>query len=81
MQSVKLWKGLDCGIISTLYHIIWFFLGWWGYFNVIMNEDEKIRGLLVYLIEYEDFTFCINFCHLFISIIKEVHSLVRMKNI
>ncbi|XP_059285583.1 uncharacterized protein LOC132039048 [Lycium ferocissimum] len=36
-----------------------------GDFNVIMNEDEKIGGLLVYPDEYEDFAFCVNSCELF----------------
>nr|XP_016461422.1 PREDICTED: uncharacterized protein LOC107784758 [Nicotiana tabacum] len=36
-----------------------------GYFNVVLNEEEKIGGLLVYLPEYEDFAFCVNSCGLF----------------
>ncbi|XP_060216615.1 uncharacterized protein LOC132644079 [Lycium barbarum] len=36
-----------------------------GDFNFIMNEDEKIGGLPVYLDEYEDFAFCITSCELF----------------
>ncbi|XP_060183152.1 uncharacterized protein LOC132613118 [Lycium barbarum] len=35
-----------------------------GYFNVIMNEEEKIGGLPVYPAEYEDFAFCVNSCEL-----------------
>ncbi|XP_075084929.1 uncharacterized protein LOC142168166 [Nicotiana tabacum] len=36
-----------------------------GDFNVILNEEEKIGGLLVYPPEYEDFSFCVNSCELF----------------
>ncbi|XP_075081945.1 uncharacterized protein LOC142166460 [Nicotiana tabacum] len=36
-----------------------------GDFNVILNEDEKIGGLLVYPPEVEDFALCVNFCCLF----------------
>lgn len=36
-----------------------------GDFNVILHEEEKIDGLLVYLQEYEDFAFSINSCELF----------------
>ncbi|XP_055814452.1 uncharacterized protein LOC129884128 [Solanum dulcamara] len=36
-----------------------------GDFNVIMHEDEKIGGLPVFPIEYEDFAFCINSCELY----------------
>ncbi|XP_049357066.1 uncharacterized protein LOC125821728 [Solanum verrucosum] len=36
-----------------------------GDFNVIMEEDEKISGLLVYPQEYEDFALSINSCELF----------------
>ncbi|XP_059288673.1 uncharacterized protein LOC132042062 [Lycium ferocissimum] len=35
-----------------------------GDFNVIMHEEEKIGGLLVYPAEYEDFAFCMNSCEL-----------------
>ncbi|KAK4713608.1 hypothetical protein R3W88_019515 [Solanum pinnatisectum] len=33
-----------------------------GDFNVIMNDEEKIRVLPVYPTEYKDFDFCINSC-------------------
>lgn len=36
-----------------------------GDFNEVMNEEEKIEGLLAYPNDYEDFTFCINSCELF----------------
>nr|XP_018626573.1 uncharacterized protein LOC108945273 [Nicotiana tomentosiformis] len=36
-----------------------------GYFNMILNEEERIGGLPVYPPEYEDFAFCINSCELF----------------
>ncbi|XP_075101068.1 uncharacterized protein LOC142176735 [Nicotiana tabacum] len=36
-----------------------------GDFNVVLNEEEKIGGLPVYPLEYEDFTFCVNSCGLF----------------
>ncbi|KAH0655412.1 hypothetical protein KY285_030294 [Solanum tuberosum] len=36
-----------------------------GDFNVVLHEEEKIDGLLVYPQEYEDFVFCINSCELF----------------
>ncbi|XP_070038372.1 uncharacterized protein [Nicotiana tomentosiformis] len=36
-----------------------------GDFNVVLHEEEKIGGLLVYLPEIEDFAFCINSSGLF----------------
>ncbi|XP_019237891.1 PREDICTED: uncharacterized protein LOC109218029 [Nicotiana attenuata] len=36
-----------------------------GDFNVILHEDEKIRGLPVHPPKYEDFVFCVNSCGLF----------------
>ncbi|XP_070045606.1 uncharacterized protein [Nicotiana tomentosiformis] len=36
-----------------------------GDFNVILSEEEKIRGQPVYPPEYEDFAFCVNSCGLF----------------
>lgn len=35
-----------------------------GDFNVILNTEEKIGGLLVYPSEYEYFSYCINSCGL-----------------
>lgn len=35
-----------------------------GDFNVILSDEEKIGGLLVYPGEYMDFLFCINSCDL-----------------
>ncbi|XP_060194932.1 uncharacterized protein LOC132624122 [Lycium barbarum] len=35
-----------------------------GDFNVILNEEKKIGGLLVFPSEYEDISFCINSCEL-----------------
>ncbi|XP_009758093.1 uncharacterized protein [Nicotiana sylvestris] len=36
-----------------------------GDFNVVLGEEEKIGGLPVYPLEYEDFAFCVNSCGLF----------------
>ncbi|XP_075076724.1 uncharacterized protein LOC107810356 [Nicotiana tabacum] len=36
-----------------------------GDFNVILHEDEKIGGLPVHPLEYEDFAFCVYSCGLF----------------
>ncbi|XP_070054785.1 uncharacterized protein [Nicotiana tomentosiformis] len=36
-----------------------------GEFNVVMHEDEKIGGLLVYPPEYDEFAFCVNSSGLF----------------
>ncbi|XP_070040911.1 uncharacterized protein [Nicotiana tomentosiformis] len=36
-----------------------------GDFNVILNEEDKIGGLLVYPPEYEGFECCVNSCGLF----------------
>ncbi|XP_070031882.1 uncharacterized protein [Nicotiana tomentosiformis] len=36
-----------------------------GDFNVVFSEEEKIGGLLVYPLEYEDFAFCVNSCGMF----------------
>ncbi|XP_060170567.1 uncharacterized protein LOC132601499 [Lycium barbarum] len=58
-DRLALWDSLYCmsnGMTSP------WLLG--GDFNVIMNEDERIGGLLLYPQEYEDFTFCINSCEL-----------------
>lgn len=42
-----------------------------GDFNVILHEEEKINGLLVYPQEYEDFAFYVNSCELFHIRFKE----------
>ncbi|XP_070040187.1 uncharacterized protein LOC142177359 [Nicotiana tabacum] len=36
-----------------------------GDFNVIFSEEDKIGGLSVYPLEYEDFSFCVNSCGLY----------------
>lgn len=44
-----------------------------GDLNVILNDEEKLRGLLVYTKEYEDFAFCVNSCELFDVNFKGIH--------
>ncbi|XP_070031692.1 uncharacterized protein [Nicotiana tomentosiformis] len=36
-----------------------------GNFNMLLHEDEKIGGLPVHPLEYENFAFCVNSCGLF----------------
>ncbi|XP_060170365.1 uncharacterized protein LOC132601283 [Lycium barbarum] len=36
-----------------------------GDFNVILSDEEKLGGLLVTLVECEDFAYCVNSCDLF----------------
>ncbi|XP_060183615.1 uncharacterized protein LOC132613564 [Lycium barbarum] len=58
-ERLNLWDSLYCQAANlTLPWLIG------GEFNVILNEEEKIRGLPVYPQEYEDFAFCINSCDL-----------------
>ncbi|KAK4729999.1 hypothetical protein R3W88_022987 [Solanum pinnatisectum] len=59
-ERIELWN--DLYYINDQYSEPWM-VG--GNFNVILGEDEKIRGLPVYIQKYEDFAFCINFCALF----------------
>ncbi|XP_075099054.1 uncharacterized protein LOC142175943 [Nicotiana tabacum] len=56
----KIWLFLDVVVQWDVRYGIT--LGGCRDFNVILNEEEKISGLLVYLPEYEDFTFCVNSC-------------------
>ncbi|XP_075083544.1 uncharacterized protein LOC142167279 [Nicotiana tabacum] len=60
LDRLELWD-------SLYYHASDMELPWLigGDFNVILNEEEKIRGLPVYPPEYEDFAFCVNSCELF----------------
>ncbi|XP_060194965.1 uncharacterized protein LOC132624161 [Lycium barbarum] len=60
LERINLWDNL-CNLADQI-EVPWF-VG--GNFNVIMNEYEKIGGLLVYPDEYEDFAFCVNSCKLF----------------
>ncbi|XP_070031592.1 uncharacterized protein [Nicotiana tomentosiformis] len=41
-----------------------------GDFNVVLHKDEKIGGLPVHPLEYEDFAFCVNSCGLFDQVYK-----------
>lgn len=39
-------------------------MDYWGDFNVVLNEDEKIGGLIVVNEDYDDFACCIESCEL-----------------
>uniref|UniRef100_M1DZC7 Non-LTR retroelement reverse transcriptase n=1 Tax=Solanum tuberosum TaxID=4113 RepID=M1DZC7_SOLTU len=59
-KRIELWN--DLFFISNNYSGPWL-VG--GDFNVILGEDEKKGGLLVYIQEYEEFAFCVNSCGMF----------------
>ncbi|XP_070046535.1 uncharacterized protein [Nicotiana tomentosiformis] len=60
LERLELWDNIY--YLASDMKLPWFVR---GDFNVILDEEEKIRGLPVYPPKYEDFAFCINSCELF----------------
>ncbi|MCE3050917.1 hypothetical protein HAX54_048511 [Datura stramonium] len=57
LERIELWNNLED--LSSEMKQPWLID---GDFNVVLNEEEKIGGLLVYPPEYEEFAHCINSC-------------------
>ncbi|XP_019224508.1 PREDICTED: uncharacterized protein LOC109206171 [Nicotiana attenuata] len=59
IERLELWDNLWYPAIDM--ELPWLVV---GDFNVVLHKDEKIGGLPVHPLEYEDFAFCVNSCGL-----------------